>query len=330
MALIGSLNSGISALRNFARGLEVIGNNIANVNSTAFKGSRTKYTDSFSQFLTQPAASPSDGTGSNRAAAQIGLGVQISGIQTSFLQGGLSTTGQVTDLAISGAGFFQVRNSQNGQFFATRGGDFRVDDRGYLATNDGYRLQGLTGGLVNYTATVGTGGELVMTPTQVAATTVGDMRIDFDSTIANGRLVNGTGGAFTDAQVEAAVPKMQEFSFLVNGDLNVFLTNGESFVGGRVLLTDFSDPTALVREGANLFSGFDAAGVVGGVQMTAADNTPGSYGLGAIVGGALELSNVDLTEQFAEMITTQRSFQAGSRIITVSDDVLQEVVNLKR
>jgi flagellar hook protein FlgE len=78
MALIGSLNSGISALRNFARGLEVIGNNIANVNSVAFKGSRTKYTDSFSQFLKQPSTSPADGNGSNAPAAQIGLGTQIS------------------------------------------------------------------------------------------------------------------------------------------------------------------------------------------------------------------------------------------------------------
>jgi flagellar hook protein FlgE len=93
---------------------------------------------------------------------------------------------------------------------------------------------------------------------------------------------------------------------------------------------DFSDPTALVREGANLFSGFDAAGVVGNLALSAEFNTAGTGTLGFIQGGALELSNVDLTEEFANMIITQRSFQAGSRIITVSDDVLQEVVNLKR
>ncbi len=101
-------------------------------------------------------------------------------------------------------------------------------------------------------------------------------------------------------------------------------------LAAAVLLMDFRDPTALVKEGANLYSGFDAAGVVGTINLSAANNTPGSYGLGTIQGGSLELSNVDLTEQFADMITTQRSFQAGSRIITVSDDILQEVVNLKR
>jgi flagellar hook protein FlgE len=123
---------------------------------------------------------------------------------------------------------------------------------------------------------------------------------------------------------------MISFQFGGNGDLQVSLSNGSSFTGGRVLLMDFSDPTALVREGANLFSGFDAAGVIGSLNLSSANNTPGSYGLGSIQGGSLELSNVDLTEQFAELITTQRSFQAGSRIITVSDDILQEVVNLKR
>ncbi|BET66052.1 flagellar hook-basal body complex protein [Opitutales bacterium ASA1] len=332
MALIGSLNSGISALRNFARGLEVIGNNIANVNSTAFKGSRTKYTDSFSQYLRQPAASPSDGNGSNSPAAQIGLGVQIAGIQTSFLQGGVQQTGQNTDLAISGNGFFQVRNSQSNQFFATRAGDFRVDDRGYLTTNDGYRLQGLAGGYMTYEAELDTDGELVITGTFVPADEVGDLRIDFDASFANGRLTNSTGDT-SEARLREIldkVPKMTAYSFLGNGNLNVQLSNGESFVGGKVLLMNFSDPTALVREGANLFSGFDAAGVIGGVQMTEENNSPGNSGYGVILGGALELSNVDLTEQFAEMITTQRSFQAGSRIITISDEVLQEVVNLKR
>lgn len=332
MALIGSLNSGISALRNFARGLEVIGNNIANVNSTAFKGSRTKYTDSFSQFLRQPSTSPADGNGSNAAASQVGLGVQIAGVQTSFLQGGLTTTGQSTDLAVSGSGFFQLQDARNGRLYATRAGDFRTDDRGFLTSNDGYRLQGLTGGYVTYDATV-VNGQLEYTPTFVAASGVGDMQIDFNPTYDGttlGRLTNNTGGAFTDQEVYLSAPRMVSFAFNPNGDLNVRFTNGDEFVAGRVLLMDFRDPTALVREGANLFSGFEAAGIIGSANMTVADNTPGSYGLGEIRGGTLELSNVDLTEEFANMITTQRSFQAGSRIITVSDDVLQEVVNLKR
>ncbi|RKX35753.1 MAG: hypothetical protein DRP71_02440 [Verrucomicrobia bacterium] len=330
MALIGSLNSGISALRNFARGLEVIGNNIANVNSVAFKASTTKYTDSFSQFLSKPASSPSDGNGSNSSASQIGMGVEISGIQSKFLQGALSTTGQTTDLAVEGEGFFQVRNVPDNTVYATRAGDFRTDDRSFLVTNDGYRVQGLTGGTASWEATV-VNGELSFVKTVVPPTSVGDIRIAYTPTFANGLLTNNTGGAFTDAEIEAAAPKMSSYSIATNGDIKATLTaTGDEIVLGRVMLMDFQDPTALTREGSNLFSGFDAAGVIGSVGLTGSSNTAGTNGLGAIRSGTLELSNVDLTEEFANLITTQRSFQAGSRIITVSDDVLEEVVNLKR
>ena len=98
----------------------------------------------------------------------------------------------------------------------------------------------------------------------------------------------------------------------------------------RLLLQDFRDPSALQRSGDNLFTGMANAGPVGGLALSATDHLPGENGLGNIEAGTLELSNVDLTEQFANMITTQRSFQASSRIVTVSDQVLEEVVNLKR
>lgn len=96
------------------------------------------------------------------------------------------------------------------------------------------------------------------------------------------------------------------------------------------MLQNFSDPGALTREGSNLFSGFSAAGPIGGIGLTAANNSPGSNGLGRIQSGTLELSNVDLSAEFADLITTQRAFQAASRVITVSDTVLDDVVNLKR
>ena len=71
------------------------------------------------------------------------------------------------------------------------------------------------------------------------------------------------------------------------------------------------------------------AGPVGG-GILAGSNNPGANGLGLIQSGTLESSNVDLTDQFSQLITTQRSFQAGSRLITVSDSVLEDIVNLKR
>jgi flagellar hook protein FlgE len=316
----------VSALRSFEQGLSVIGNNIANVLTTGFKSSTTTYSDNFSNLL-RPAA-PSGTTGSNTTPEQIGTGVQVAGITGNFAQGTLSPTGNPANLGISGSGFFQVYDSTNNAYYVTRAGDFRVDDQGYIVTSEGFRLQGLNNGTATYDATV-VNGVLTYTQTATPPTAVGDLKVDFDISIGNG-LTNSTGGLFTDAEVEANKPTLQGFSIDPQGNLVLSLSNGDSFTRGRVLLQNFKDPTALTREGSNLFSGIDAAGPVGGSTLTVANNGPNSNGLGRVQSGTLELSNVDLSEQFADLITTQRAFQAGSRIITVSDTVLDDVINLKR
>lgn len=328
MSLIGTMGSGISALRTFVKGLEVIGNNIANVNTTGFKGSSAKYADSFSNLLQSASPSPSGGDGSNTPATQVGTGVSLAGINTNFTQGALSSTGNVTDLGISGAGFFRVRDPSTGGEYVTRAGDFRVDEQGYLVTQQGFRVQGLSDGAISYAAT-DVAGTLTFTPTTTDAATVGDIRFDVSLSVGSG-LTNGTGGSFTDAEVEAEAPTLRSFSIDQYGNAIAFMSDGTSFNRGTVLLQDFRDPSALTKEGNNLFSGFDAAGPVGGIGLSATGNGPGANGLGRIQSGTLELSNVDLTEQFASLITTQRSFQAGSRLITVSDSVLEDIVNLKR
>lgn len=289
MSLIGSLTSGVSAMRTFTKSLEVIGNNIANVNTTGYKGSKTNFEDSFSNTLRR--SSPSSTTASNISSVQVGTGVKLGAISANFNQGGLSTTGVNTDLGISGSGFFRVLNTTDGSEYVTRAGDFRIDDKGYLVTNKGYRVQGLTGGS--------------------AAAAPG--------TLGNIQLATPPAGT-----------QLQSFSFDRQGNLVEFYSDGSSATTNKVLLQTFNDPSALQRVGDNLFSGMANAGPVGGLALTTTDNNPGTNGLGTIEGGTLELSNVDLTEQFANMITTQRSFQASSRVVTVSDQVLEEVVNLKR
>jgi flagellar hook protein FlgE len=91
-----------------------------------------------------------------------------------------------------------------------------------------------------------------------------------------------------------------------------------------VLLQNFQSPQALMKEGNNLFSGIANAGPLSQVE------TPGTNGLGYLMPSSLELSNVDLANEFATLITTQRAFQASARIISTSDEVLLELVNLKR
>ncbi len=292
MSLIGTLTSGVSAMRAFTKGLEVIGNNIANVNTIAYKGSNVSFADSFSNTLRSSA--PSSATSSNQSATQVGTGVRLSQISTKFTQGALTTTGLNTDLGISGNGFFLVSNPADGQVFATRAGNFRIDDNGYLVTYQGYRVQGATGG---------TGG----TPPTLPST-FGDIRL-------------GTPPAGTE---------LTSFSISPSGNLTEFYSDGTSATTNQVLLQNYSDLSALIKQGDNLYTGFSAAGIIGPTTPTTTDNAPAGNGLGSIQAGTLELANVDLTDQFANMITTQRSFQASSRLITVSDTVLEDIVNLKR
>ncbi len=289
MSLIGTLTSGVSALRSFGKGLEVIGANIANVNTTAYKSSATSYAESFSNTLRSSA--PSNGTVSSQSAIQIGTGVQLGGITTNFNQGALDTTGNTADLGVSGRGFFVVQDATGGQSYATRDGHFRLDDKGFLVSQNGLRVQGLTG------------------------TTL---------------------GAVGDVQIGLSIPtgaELSSISFDTSGNLIEFYSNGQSQTTNRVLLQNFNDTSALMRVGGNLYTGLTNAGPVGGTVLANAltgGNNPGLAGLGNIQSGTLESSNVDLTQQFSDLITTQRSFQAGSRLITVSDSVLEEIVNLKR
>jgi flagellar hook protein FlgE len=137
-------------------------------------------------------------------------------------------------------------------------------------------------------------------------TTRGDIRID-----DTGKPQDET-GTYKSFQVDE------------KGRINVKLTTGNSFVRGQVLLQRFTDPDALTKEGGNLFSGMANAGAL------AQPEAPDTFGLGTIKGASLEMSNVDLANEFSTLITTQRGFQASARIITTSDEMLQEVVNLKR
>lgn len=166
------------------------------------------------------------------------------------------------------------------------------------------------------------------------ASKVGDVKISFNE--GDNFTYYGTDGVALAgiplAAAEAAGPKIRTFNVGTSGDINIILSNGQTFTAGAVLLQSFKDPGALTREGDNLFSGITTAGPYNGVfeDGNIASLTPSNGGLGAINGGSLELSNVDLGEEFSTMITTQRAFQAGSRVITTTDQMLEEAVNLKR
>ena len=122
---------------------------------------------------------------------------------------------------------------------------------------------------------------------------------------------------------------MTGFSIDSLGKVNVKLSDGSEYVRGQILLQSFKDPQALQKEGANLWSGIGSAGPLGG-SASPTPGAPGTNGLGKLESGALELSNVDLANEFSQLIVSQRAFQASARMITTSDEVLQELINLKR
>jgi len=136
MSLMKSLNSGVSGLRAFQTKMDVIGNNIANVDTTGFKSSRA----TFSEMLSQRIGSGGGSQSSPQSGAQVGLGVRLAAIDRNFNQGGLQTTGRQTDLAIEGEGFFLV--NEGTQPFLTRAGNFAFNRDGFLVDQAGRNVQG--------------------------------------------------------------------------------------------------------------------------------------------------------------------------------------------
>jgi len=275
--MFSSLNTAVSALQQFQDDISLIGNNMANVNTTGFKDGIMNFADTLNQVI---------GLGGT-TTEQIGSGVTTDSITSNFTQGTISQTGINSDLAVSGSGFFVVKDPSSGAEYVTRAGDFQVDANGYLVTANGMRVQGYS---------------------DSGLTTLGDIQI------------NATGAPATAAPGAT----VQSYTIGQNGDLTLTLSDGTTFVRGQVLLQNFQAPNALQNQGNNLYSMTTAAG--GLAQPVAA----GTNGLGTIDSGALEGSNVDLTTEMTNLIAAERAFESNAKVITTSDEVLQDLVNLKR
>ncbi|MBU1318117.1 MAG: flagellar hook-basal body complex protein [candidate division Zixibacteria bacterium] len=153
--MLSSLFSGASGLQNHVVRMDVIGNNIANINTTGFKRSRTTFQEALIQTL-RGAGRPSAITGGTNPI-QRGLGMTVASIDNIFTQGGLETSGQITDLAIQGAGFFIL--SDGNQDFYSRAGSFGFDANSDMVnTANGLYVQGTLAdatGVIPAKATVG-------------------------------------------------------------------------------------------------------------------------------------------------------------------------------
>ncbi|SFM32159.1 flagellar hook protein FlgE [Gracilibacillus orientalis] len=289
--MLRSMYAGISGMKAFQTKLDVVGNNIANVNTSGFKKGRATFQDMMSQSVSG-ASAPTDIRGGVNPA-QVGTGSQLGSIDNVHTQGNRQTTERPLDLQLEGDGMFVFATGENidggdteqMDISYSRAGNLYLDDGGYIVNANGEYLLGQNG-------TDPDGNPLA-----------GNSRIRIPDTA-------------------------QSFSIQGNGIVN-YIENGETEEAGQISLAKFSNPGGLNKVGSNMFQNSVNAG-----RMEEDDGTflyaPETEGTASIVSGALEMSNVDLSEEFTEMITAQRGFQANTRIITTSDEILQELVNLKR
>jgi len=410
--MMRSMFAGVSGLRNHQIRMDVIGNNIANVNTIGFKKSRVTFQEMLNQTM-RGASSPQSNRGGTNPQ-QVGLGVAIAGIDTIHTDGGPQPTGQMTDLAIEGDGFFIVRDGRSEYY--TRAGNFNFDAEGNLVNPaNGMKVMGWVGDVdriaENLSSIIITKGQpmAAKSTTQIiyrnnldADTPDGDtykvpmkvfdslgrshtVNVEFkkeDTTankwsysvinplnpddptdaISSGTLIFDSTGAldidgstidsfsFTPdgaAAVEitpdfsAVTQVAQETSIVAHsqdgypagslrtitidtmGTITGIFTNGINEELAQIALITFDNPGGLLKSGDNLYQNSNNSG-------EGRIGSPATGGRGIISPGSLEMSNVDLSEEFTQMIITQRGFQANSRIITTSDEMLQELVNIKR
>ncbi|MFR3498957.1 MAG: flagellar basal-body rod protein FlgF [Paraclostridium bifermentans] len=277
--MLKSMYSGISGMKANQTKMDVVGNNVANVGTTAFKKSTTRFSDALNQTVIYSSV-PGGAAGDPNVIGgvnpgQVGIGTKVSGIFRNMAQGAIQPTGRPTDLAIDGDGFFVVSVGPNQEAY-TRDGSFTLDANGNLVTSDGYKV-------------LNTDGKPVEIPKE-------------------------------QPNPSGEMQKVLSFNISKEGKVSYLLADGTKVENAQTLkIAVFQNPEGMESLSGNLYG-------------ETANSGNAMYGVkyGLINQGAIEMSNVDLSEEFTEMIVTTRAFQAASKVITTSDELLQEIINLKR
>jgi len=303
--MMRSLFSAVSGLKNHQTAMDVIGNNVANVNTTGYKSSRVIFQDIYSQTISA-ATAPTDTTGGMNAK-QVGLGVSISTIGMNMTEGSTQSTSKSLDFAISGDGFFAVKTGSGLSY--TRNGAFTLDAEGYLVTANGDYVMAvaedtdgdpLTSNVENADPIIDITDPANPVPLYGKIQVLGD--------------VLDAGGAVVDTYRDYAIDE--------NGTVTATNSADNVVTIGRIILATFNNSEGLEKTGSSYYS---ASPNSGEVRLNFANNN-----CGKLKSGSLEMSNVDLATELTNMIITQRGFQANSRVITTSDTLLEELINLKR
>lgn len=378
--MLRSMLCGVAGLKAHQTKMDVIGNNIANVNTYGYKGSRVVFRDMYYQTLKNGQSSIGNVGGTN--SAQVGYGTTVGSIDLDYSRSGYESTNVATDCYIGGEGFFIHRDAAGNERY-TRVGQMNFDGNGNLVdptTGDyvcGYPAENISdqatvggvainfgqdnGGTGGYTITVKAGPgtpsvavdktkKTITIQCSLATPTGNDVETALhtgtwtgaqpaDLGIANVNQITVTPGSNTVAdgstglvaQTTSGQPQMitNHFGQLIDiaisssGTITGQNTAGKTVIVGQLALADIPNPQALTSEGNCYFKANSNCGTI-------TYSTPGTQNLGQIKSNALETSNVDLSNEISDMIMTERGFQANSKMITVSDELLETLVNLKR
>lgn len=401
MSMFGTINKGTTGLLTYSKGLDVISNNVANLNTPGFKRNDLLFRDLFYQYQLTGEADVGFSVGKN------GSGVTDGGTTTVFSQGDIQQSGNQTDVAIDGNGFFVLRNDA-GTFYS-RVGQFKIDEEGYLisTTNDA-RVAGVdsSGNLIDINIAnlrtnpakattevtlvnnlsagatehiiqdievidaLGKSHRLKLTLTNNGTITprswLADVENEDGDLITSGQEIRFGGGgspldgfnAFSfafqptdtdptditfffgepgsfagatsfsagansdlavDSQDGHAYGSQVAVSFNSDGGLDIEYTNGETAEGGRLALGWLPDLQSMKQIGNGLFVVDDP----GRVQIEAANEGV----MGRIAGASVEISNVELSQEFTDLVIVQRGFQVSSQVVSIANEMIQQLLD---
>jgi len=282
-----SLNSGVSGLQAFQTKMDVIGNNIANVDTIGFKSSRVSFSDMLSQRISSGGATED----APQSGGQVGLGVRVASIDRDFNQGGLQTTGRTTDLALEGDGFFMVK--QNGQDLLTRAGNFSFNKEGFLVDQSGRNVQGFN---VNAVGDVRASGATE------------DIRVDFENVFDPKSTQNiFVAGNLNSDTSQSKILQAQ----------SALTTNGGSIASGSTLINDLSQTTNDFSAGDTI--AFDIT-LNDGTAQTVTHNVAGGDTLDDLVNSInSSLAAGEGTLSLVDGLMVFRSSQLGDSQLDISN-----------
>lgn len=351
--MVKSMYAAITGLRSHQSKLDVISNNMANVNTWGYKSRSANFADAMYQNSIQGSGGQNNqGYSGGMNTSQLGFGVNMASISTDFTTGSWSPTGNGLHCMINGPSFFIVgpfqgtradsgitNDIKNEGVSLSRVGIFNIDNNGYLVDDQGnyvygYRCTnpGVSGQESAFTNDATIPGTTTANPGYVPVT------VNPDGTMSGkqlqplrlpGFVVNNDGSTGTtvvisdeeDAKYQRI--KMQSYTIAQDGTIVGIDDDSKPYVIGKIAVASVENPNGLEQDAGYLYKVGDNAGGVTPMEA-------GSEAVGKILSGYLEMANVDLAIEISEMIKAQRGYQANTKVITVTDEMLEQLVNMKR